>query len=304
MGKLINGQWHDQWYDTDKHGGRFVREDSVFRGQLGSSDFPVEANRYHLYVAAACPWAHRILIMRQLKGLQELISTSFVTPLMLENGWSFDTDHSDPLYGYDFLYQLYTHAKADYTGRVTVPVLWDKKNQTIVNNESAELMVQLNHQFDHLTGNTLDLFPTELSQTIETMNAWIYDRINNGVYKAGFATTQQAYEKAVIPLFEALDQLEEKLAVQPYVCGGRITATDWRLFTTLIRFDAVYHGHFKCNIRRICDYPHLSDFMSRLYQTPGIEQTIDWAEIKQHYYGSHRNINPTGIVPVGPAHLV
>ncbi|MBY4675403.1 glutathione S-transferase family protein [Marinobacterium arenosum] len=314
MGLLINGQWHDQWYDTKTSGGKFVRAGAQFRNWIDSDNygfelpadakrFPAESGRYHLYVSLACPWAHRTLIFRKLKGLEDHISVSVVSPDMLDNGWTFDQSagaSGDALYQSEFMHQIYSRAKPDYTGRVTVPVLWDKQQQTIVNNESSEIIRMLNCAFNELTGNTLDLYPAELRDEIERWNNYIYPNINNGVYRAGFATEQDAYEEALQSLFSALDTLEAHLAGQRYLAGDRITEADWRLFTTLIRFDAVYVGHFKCNLRRIADYPNLSGYLRELYQQPGVAETFNLEHIKRHYYYSHDTINPTRIVPVGP----
>ena len=300
MGMLIDGAWHDRWYDTSKSGGRFVRADSAFRDRVtadGSSGFKAETGRYHLYVSYACPWAHRTLIFRALKGLEDAVSVSVVEPLMLENGWELG-DGADPVNGARYLHQVYTKARADYTGRVTVPVLWDRQRGTIVNNESAEIIRMFNGSFG---GTGADYCPADLQEEIETINAVIYRTVNNGVYRAGFATTQEAYEEAFGELFGTLDDLEDRLGGQRYLVGNRITEADWRLFTTLVRFDAVYHGHFKCNLRRLVDYPNLWGYVRELYQVPGVAETVRMDHIKAHYYGSHRTINPSGVVPVGPA---
>jgi len=308
MGLIVAGEWRDKWYDTDESDGEFVRQDSRFRnwitprgdaGPSGSDGFAADSGRYHLYVSLACPWAHRTLIFRKLKELEGHISVSVVHPLMLENGWEFGTD-GDPLHGLSFLYQLYLKADARYEGRATVPVLWDKKRNTIVNNESAEIIRMFNSAFDDLTGNRDDYYPPALRTQIDALNQRIYDTVNNGVYRAGFATSQRAYESAYNALFESLDWLEGIVAENPYLCGDRLTEADWRLFTTLIRFDAVYHGHFKCNRRKLSEYPALSLYLRRLYRMPGVAETVDFDHIKRHYYGSHRTINPTGIVPLGP----
>ncbi|MBB4063368.1 glutathione S-transferase family protein [Gellertiella hungarica] len=312
MGMLIEGVWHDVWYDTEKTKGHFRRAQSQFRnwvtadgsaGPSGEAGFKAEAGRYHLYVSLACPWAHRTLIFRKLKGLEDLIDVSVVDPLMVENGWEFkgtDGGTLDTLFGSSFLWQIYTRADPAYSGRVTVPVLWDKHRNTIVSNESAEIIRMFNSAFDHLTGNRLDFYPQALRQDIDALNAEIYDAVNNGVYKAGFATTQDAYAESVAALFAMLDRLEERLSTQRYLMGAELTEADWRLFTTLVRFDPVYVGHFKCNIRRIADYPHLQAYLKDLYQHPGIAGTVNFRHIKEHYYRSHRTINPTGVVPVGP----
>ncbi|MEA3252732.1 MAG: glutathione S-transferase family protein [Pseudomonadota bacterium] len=312
MGLLIEGQWHDQWYDTQKHGGEFVRESAQLRkwltvdgapGPQGQDALPAEADRYHLYVSLACPWAHRTLIMRKLKGLERLIGVSHTSPLMLDQGWSYhvgEGSSGDPLNGVDYHHQLYSMTQHDYTGRVTVPALWDKLGKRLINNESADLVRIFNDAFDAITGNRLDFYPAELRETIEAVNADVYDHINNGVYKAGFATEQNVYEKHVTALFEALDRMEARLDEQRYLAGEWLTEADIRLFTTLVRFDPVYHGHFKCNLRRITDYPNLANYLRELYQWPGIKETVDFDHIKRHYYGSHATINPTGIVPKGP----
>ncbi|MBW8285925.1 MAG: glutathione S-transferase family protein [Rhizobium sp.] len=313
MGMLVDGVWHDVWYDTKTTAGRFERSKAQFRnwvtvdgsaGPTGSKGFKAEAGRYHLYVSLACPWAHRTLIFRKLKGLEDLISLSVVDPLMLENGWEFhDRDGAtvDHLFGSDFLYQIYLKADPAYSGRVTVPVLWDKQTGTIVSNESADIIRMFNTAFNGLTGEGSDYCPADLRDDIDALNDRIYDAVNNGVYKSGFATTQDAYESAVTPLFAMLDELEERLSTRRYLFGARLTEADWRLFTTLVRFDPVYVGHFKCNIRRIADYPNLAAYVRDLYQTPGVAETVNLRHIKHHYYRSHKTINPTGVVPVGPA---
>jgi len=310
---LVDGVWHDRWYDTKKTGGKFVRSESAFRnwvtpdgspGPSGEGGYKAEAGRYHLYVSLACPWAHRALIFRKLKGLDSMISVSVVHPEMLENGWAFG-DYpgatGDHLFGSEYLHQIYTKAKHDYSGRVTVPVLWDKERGTIVNNESSEIIRMLNSAFDGVTDNRLDFFPQALRTEIEAINQPIYDHVNNGVYKAGFATTQGAYEEAVTALFANLDQLDKRLGNHRYLVGNRLTEADWRLFTTLVRFDPVYVGHFKCNLKRIADYEHLGAYLRELYQFPGIEETVNLDHIQRHYYFSHDTINPTRIIPAGPA---
>jgi putative glutathione S-transferase len=311
MGQLIDGRWQDQWYDTSKDG-RFQRENAQRRnwvtadgqpGPSGEGGFRAEAGRYHLYVSLACPWAHRTLIYRQLKGLAGLIDVSVVSWLMRENGWTFDRSlgsTGDALDGLEFLHQRYTRDDPHYTGRVTVPVLWDKQRKRIVSNESAEIIRMFNSAFDGLTGNDLDLYPTPLQGEIDALNERIYPAVNNGVYRAGFATSQEAYEEAFVTLFEELDCLEKRLGERRYLTGEYLSEADIRLFTTLIRFDAVYHGHFKCNLRRLADYPNLSGWLRELYQLPGVAGTVNFQHIKNHYYGSHRTINPTGIVPLGP----
>lgn len=307
MGLLVKGVWHDDWYDTKSTGGAFVRQDAQFRDWVSpqpGARFPAEAGRYHLYVSLACPWASRTLILRKLKGLEEAISLSIVDPLMGKEGWVFSDGPGcipDTVNGFAHLRQVYTLAKADYTGRVTVPVLWDKRSRTIVNNESAEIVRMLNGAFDAFATRSLpDQYPQALRPQIDAINARVYDAVNNGVYKAGFATRQDKYEAAVIALFAALDELEALLARQRFLAGSRFTEADWRLFTTLVRFDPVYHGHFKCNLRRLADYPNLWGYTRDLYQTQDVALTVDLAHIKRHYYGSHVTINPTGIVPLGP----
>lgn len=312
MGLLIDGKWHTDWYDTKSTGGKFVRKDAAFRnwitsdggpGPSGVGGFKAEAGRYHLYVSLACPWAHRSMVFRRLKGLEDLISVSVVNAFMGDEGWTFDAGRGvipDTLNHKTRLYQIYTLAQADYTGRVTVPVLWDKAQNTIVSNESSEIIRMFNSAFNHLTGDTQDFYPQALAAEIDTLNEQIYHSVNNGVYKAGFATTQAAYDEAVSHLFQTLDQLEQRLSRQRYLTGAHITEADWRLFTTLIRFDAVYVGHFKCNKQRIEDYPALSNYVRDLYQQPGIAETVDIEYTKAHYYGSHSSINPTLIVPTGP----
>ncbi|TWD54356.1 putative glutathione S-transferase [Agrobacterium vitis] len=312
MGMLVDGVWKDVWYDTKSTKGHFKRTTTSFRnwvtkdgapGPSGDGGFKAEAGRYHLYVSLACPWAHRTLIFRKLKKLDDLISVSVVHPLMLENGWTFKTDAAatgDDLFVLDYLWQVYVKADPAYNGRVTVPVLWDKIQNTIVSNESAEIIRMFNTAFNGLTGDDQDFYPQALHDDIEALNNRIYDTVNNGVYKAGFATTQDAYEEALTPLFESLDWLEELLTNRRYLCGDVLTEADWRLFTTLVRFDAVYVGHFKCNVRRIADYPALSAYLQTLYSVPGVAETVNIDHIKRHYYGSHKTINPTGIIPVGP----
>jgi len=315
MGLLIDGKWHDKWYDTDKTGGKFEREAARFRnwvtadgspGPDGEGGFKAESGRYHLYVSMACPWAHRTLIFRKLKGLEKHISVSVVHPDMVENGWEFRPDseqHRDYLHGFRFMHEVYTRAAPEYSGRVTVPTLWDKEKQTIASNESAEIIRMFNSAFDGLEGVRSDrnFYPEELQGEIDEVNARVYDTVNNGVYKAGFATAQDKYEQAYDALFESLDWLEDRLSGQRYLVGSQLTEADWRLFTTLIRFDAVYYSHFKCNRQRISDFPALSAYVRDLYQEPGVAETVDIGQIKRHYYVSQRTINPTQIVPVGPA---
>lgn len=312
MGLLVDGQWQDKWYDTEASGGRFVREDTGFRnwvtadgsaGPTGVGGFKAEANRYHLYVSLACPWAHRTTIYRKLKGLEDMISLSVVHPFMGDKGWTFAEGAgviADPIVNASYLYEVYVAAKPDYTGRVTVPILWDKKTNTIVSNESSEIIRMLNSAFDEVGATDVSFLPSELLAEIDTVNEFVYSAVNNGVYKAGFATTEAAYKEAVVTLFDTLDTLEARLADQRYLLGDTITEADWRLFTTLVRFDAVYVGHFKCNIRRIVDYPNLWGYLRDLYQVPSIAETVNIEHIKAHYYTSHANINPTRIIPVGP----
>src|SRR5690554_25609 len=314
MGLLVDGKWQDKWYDTSKTGGKFEREAARFRnwvtadgspGPDGEGGFKAESGRYHLYVSLACPWAHRTLIFRKLKGLEKHISVSVVHPDMVENGWEFrpdDSAHKDDLHDFRFMHQVYTKAAPDYSGRVMVPALWDKHQNTIASNESAEIIRMFNSAFDGLEGvNTdLDFYPEALRADIDAVNERVYDTVNNGVYKAGFATAQDQYEKAYAELFESLDWLEGKLAKQRYLTGSTLTEADWRLFTTLVRFDAVYYSHFKCNRQRISDFPALSGYLRELYQVPGVADTVDIRQIKQHYYVSQRTINPTQVVPVGP----
>ena len=312
MGLLVDGEWRDQWYDTKATGGRFKRDISRFRnwvtadgraGPTGASGFEARPDRYHLYVSYACPWAHRTLIFRKLKGLEDMIPVSVVHWYMAENGWTFadgDGVISDPIHDADYMYQVYQAADASYTGRVTVPVLWDKEKQTIVSNESADIIRMLNSAFDEIGAAEGDYYPEPLREEIDEINARVYSTVNNGVYKAGFATSQEAYEEAVEPLFESLEWLDGRLSTQRYLLGDRITEADWRLFTTLLRFDPVYVGHFKCNRRRIVDFENLWPYVRDLYQVPGVADTVHMDHIKSHYYGSHDTINPTRIVPVGP----
>lgn len=306
MGLLVDGKWQDQWYDTKRSNGKFERQSSQFRDCISAdknAKYQAESGRYHLYVSLACPWAHRALIFRKLKSLESHIDVSVVSPDMLEYGWTFaDYPEStkDNLFDFDYLHQVYTKARSDITTRVTVPVLWDKQSNSIVNNESAEIIRMFNSEFNHLTGNTADFYPQHLREDIDKINEFTYHNINNGVYKAGFATTQQAYVEAVTALFSGLDRIEKLLSKQPYLIGDRITEADWRLFTTIIRFDAVYVGHFKCNLRRIDDYPHISNYLRELFQYPGVADTVNMDHIKRHYYFSHHMINPTQVVPHGP----
>ncbi|NHH99278.1 glutathione S-transferase family protein [Oceanimonas sp. MB9] len=314
MGKLIEGVWHDVWYNTDKNKGRFERSESQFRnwitadgspGPTGKGGFAAEPGRYHLYVSLACPWAHRTLIMRRLKGLEEAITVSVVHPLMKEHGWTFASDNDgatgDLLYGHHYLHQLYTLADARYSGRVTVPLLWDKQRRTIVSNESADIIRMFNSAFDDLGATGGDYYPASLRDDIDALNHIIYDNINNGVYKAGFATSQSAYDEAIRPLFASLDELEQRLGRQRWLLGNRLTEADIRLWTTLVRFDAVYHTHFKCDRRQISDYHNLYGFLRDLYQQPGVASTVNMAHIRHHYFRSHATINPHGIISIGPA---
>ncbi|GEA52964.1 glutathione-dependent reductase [Vibrio inusitatus NBRC 102082] len=301
MGKLVEGVWHDVWYDTKSNNGKFVREDAGFRHWIENDDnaeFKPESGRYHLYVSLACPWAHRTLIFRSIKGLEEHISVSIVSPDMLSEGWEFDTP--ELLFGHTKMHQVYTQAKSDYTGRVTVPVLWDKQTQTIVSNESSEIIRMFNSEFNELTGNHDDYYPLALRSDIDEWNDYIYPNINNGVYRCGFATTQEAYDEAFDALFTALDKVDEHLAENRYLTGSQLTEADWRLFTTLVRFDAVYVGHFKCNKKRISDYRRIQGYLKELYQISGVAETTDIAQIKRHYYFSHKGINPTQVIPKGP----
>lgn len=313
MGQLINGVWEDTWYDTKTSGGAFVRSTAGFRnwitpdgaaGPSGDAGFQAETGRYHLYVSYACPWAHRALIFRAIKGLKALIGVSVVHPDMLSDGWTFEKDTNgatgDQLFGFDFVRQLYIRARPDVSGRVTVPILWDKKKNTIVSNESSEIIRMFNSAFDAITGNTDDYCPAALRDQIEEVNARIYDTINNGVYKAGFATTQAAYHEAVQPLFDSLDWVEDRLGRSRYLMGDQITEADWRLWTTLVRFDAVYHLHFKCNRKRIVDYPNLIGYARELFQHDGVAETVNMDHIVRHYHYSHDSINPNRIIPINP----
>ncbi|MEP3347294.1 MAG: glutathione S-transferase family protein [Litoreibacter sp.] len=305
MGQLVDGTWHDTWYDTKSTGGAFKRTTAGFRNWITpDGDFPAEADRYHLYISHACPWAHRALIFRKLKGLEDLIDVSAVHPDMLTDGWTFEKDEhgatGDQLYGLPFARDLYTKADPGVSGRVTVPILWDKHSETIVSNESSEIIRMFNSAFDALTGNTLDLWPEDQRDAIEQVNERIYNTVNNGVYKAGFATSQSAYDAAVGPLFECLDWLEDRLSDNRYLMGGGITEADWRLFTTLVRFDPVYHLHFKCNRKRIIDYPNLWAYTRELYQWDGVAETVNFNHIVRHYHYSHETINPNRIIPTNP----
>jgi len=311
MGKLVDGVWHDVWYDTKSTGGRFVRTNATFRNWVtpdgenapSGKAFKAEAGRYHLYVSYACPWAHRTLIFRKLKGLEDMIGVSVVNHFMGAQGWTFhegDGVIPDPILDAEFLHEVYTASDYTFTGRVTVPVLWDKKTKAIVSNESSEIIRMFNSAFDHLGAKPGDFYPEALRAEIDEVNERVYHTVNNGVYKSGFATMQEAYEDAVVELFDTLDWLEKRLSKQRYLVGDQITEADWRLFTTLLRFDAVYVGHFKTNLKRIVDYPNLWAYTRELYQFPGVKSTVNMHHIKHHYYGSHESINPTGVVPIGP----
>jgi putative glutathione S-transferase len=312
MGLLVDGQWQDKWYDTKSSKGRYVRKESQFRnwitkdgspGSSGEGGFEAEIGRYHLYISYACPWAHRALIFRALKGLEKIVSISVVNWFMGDNGWTFEAADGvipDTVNNARYLHQVYTAAQSDFSGRVTVPVLWDKKRKSIVNNESSEIIRMFNSAFDDVGAKSGDYYPAALRSEINQLNERIYDTLNNGVYKAGFATTQEAYEEAIAPLFETLDWLDECLSGQRFLTGENVSEADWRLFTTLVRFDPVYVGHFKCNLKRIADYPNLFGYVCDLYQHPGIAGTVNMEHIKSHYYGSHVTINPSLVVPVGP----
>jgi putative glutathione S-transferase len=303
---LVEGKWTDRWYDTKSTGGKFVRGQTQFRDMVSAdpdAEFPAQAGRYHLYISLACPWAHRTVIMRKLKKLEEIISLSIVHPFMGKNGWTFEKGPGvipDEVNGCQYLYQVYLKARSDYTGLVTVPVLWDKRKGTIVNNESAQIIRMFNGAFNRITGSSLDFYPEDIRGQIDRINEMVYRDVNDGVYKAGFATSQQAYEEAFINLFQTLDELEDILSRQSYLCGDRVSEADIRLFTTLVRFDPVYYTHFKCNLRRIADYPNLYNYLKALYQIPSVANSCDFDHIKQHYYTSHDKINPTRIVPKGP----
>jgi putative glutathione S-transferase len=313
MGLLIDGVWRDDSHDTKRmQNGRFVRPTTRYRnwitpdgsaGPSGEGGFPAERGRYHLYVALSCPWAHRTVILRKLKGLDDAVSMSVVEPVQHESGWEFGNGPGatpDTVNGKALLAEVYLIADPHFTGRVSVPALWDKQRRTIVNNESAEIIRMFNSAFDRFTNVTTDYYPQELRAEIDAINQRVYENVNNGVYRAGFATAQAAYEEAFHGVFTVLDEIEARLSRQRYLAGSRITEADWRLFTTLIRFDAVYYGHFKCNLRRIIDYPNLSNYLRDLYQVPGVAETVNMDHIKRHYYGSQRKVNPTGIVPLGP----
>ena len=313
MGLLVDGKWRDQWYDTESTGGKFERTVAQFRnwitkdgsaGPTGKANFKAETKRYHLYASYACPWVHRVLIYRTLKGLEDMIDVSFVHWYMAEQGWTFHNDGQgivgDRLFNFEFAHQIYTKADPNYSGRVTVPILWDKRQNTIVSNESSEIIRMLNSAFDDIGAKKINFYPKALQREINTLNNRIYDTVNNGVYKSGFATTQKAYEQAVNPLFETLTWLDERLSKMPFLCGNRPTEADWRLFPTLYRFDSIYFSHFKCSIKRVVDYPNLWAYTRNLYQWPGISETVNLEHARRHYYESHDTINPTRIVPVTP----
>jgi putative glutathione S-transferase len=302
-GYLEDGKWHEGWYETGKTSGEFVRTTSRFRNWItadGLSGYPAEPGRYHLYVSLACPWAHRTLIARVLKGLEDVISVSVVEPVMTQ-GWSFSEALPDHLNGFQYLHQVYAASDASYSGRVLVPVLWDKKTRTIVSNESSEILRMFNEAFADFSRNDVDLYPAALRAQIDEVNSFVYDNINNGVYRCGFATEQAAYERAFKRLFSALDRVEGDLEHREWLASDQPTEADWRLFTTLVRFDAVYFGHFKCNRNRIEDFPNLSRLLHTLYRVPGIAATVNMDHIKRHYYMSHAHINPTRVVPLGPS---
>ncbi|MEJ6393414.1 glutathione S-transferase family protein [Gymnodinialimonas sp. 2305UL16-5] len=313
MGLLIDGDWHDTWYDTKSSGGAFKRSEAQFRnwittdgsaGPSGTAGYKAESGRYHLYVSHACPWANRTLIFRALKGLEDHIDVSVVHPDMMSNGWHFGTDFEgatgDKLFGFDFAHQIYTKAQPGVTTRVTVPILWDKQTNNIVSNESSEIIRMFNSAFNDITGNSEDYYPQRHRARIDEINARIYSDINNGVYKSGFATTQTAYDKAVSALFQSLDWIEDLLSRNRYLTGAQVTEADWRLFTTLVRFDPVYHLHFKCNRKRLIDYPNLWAYTRELYQWPGVSGTINFDHIVRHYHYSHESINPHRIIPINP----
>ncbi|WP_386629204.1 glutathione S-transferase family protein [Sulfitobacter geojensis] len=313
MGLLVDGKWQDKWYDTTSSGGKFERAAAKFRnwvtadgraGPTGEAGFKAESGRYHLYVSYACPWAHRTLIFRALKELTDHITISVVHPEMLGDGWTFDASYpdatGDTLFGLPFARDIYTRADPTFSGRVTVPILWDKTQGTIVSNESSEIIRMFNSAFNDLTGNTDDYWPAELREAIAPVNDRIYETLNNGVYRCGFATTQDAYDEAVGPLFDTLDWIEERLAKNRYLMGAQVTEADWRLFPTLIRFDMVYHLHFKCNRRRIVDYPNLWAYTRELFQRQGVAATVNMDHIVRHYHYSHETINPNRIIPINP----
>ncbi len=312
MGLLVDGKWVDGWHDTKSSGGRFERKETAYHnwvtadgapGPTGEGGFKAAPGRYHLYVSHACPWAHRTMILRKLKGLDDLITVSVVNWFTGSQGWTFEDGpgvEPDPINNARFMHQVYTAADPNYTGRVTVPVLWDKERATIVSNESSEIIRMFNSAFDEWGDASVDYYPADLRDEIDAINDPIYNNVNNGVYKSGFATSQEAYDEAVTALFDTLDVVEARLGQQRYLVGDRLTEADWRLFTTLVRFDPVYAGHFKCNLRRICDYPNLWNYTKELYQVPGVAETVNLQHIRHHYYQSHTSVNPTRIVPKGP----
>ena len=314
MGLLVDGQWQDQWYDTDSTGGHFKRTEAGFRswitadgsaGPTGDAGFKAESGRYHLYASYACPWVHRVLIYRALKGLESMMSVSFVHWYMAENGWTFASDDDgivgDALHSKELMHQIYTLADKNFTGRVTVPVIWDKQTNTIVSNESSEIIRMLNSAFDEVGATPGDYYPQAQQSAIDDINERVYHTVNNGVYKSGFATTQTAYDESVKPLFDTLDWLEEKLENQRFLCGSEPLEADWRLLPTLLRFDPVYHGHFKFNLKQLRDYNNLWAYTRDLYQWPGIAQTCNFEHAKRHYLESHETINPHRIAPIGPS---
>lgn len=304
MGLLVDGVWHDEWYNTEDNDGKFIREDAQFRDWISKDGkFQPEAGRYHLYVCLACPWASRCLMMRKLKGLEEIISLSVVNPVMLEHGWTFEDGPgviADPIIDADYMHEIYTHVDPTYSGRVTVPVLYDKKTDTIVNNESSDIIRMMNTAFDEIGATPGDYYPADLRDEIDDINDYVYDHVNNGVYKAGFATEQQVYEKEAQNVDDALAKLNDRLEHQDYLVGDQLTEADIRLFTTLIRFEHVYFGHFKCNLHHLTEYPHLWEYTKRIYNYENLADTVDFDHIQTHYYKSHTMINPNQIIPAGP----
>lgn len=304
MGLLVDGVWHDEWYNTEDNDGKFIREDAQFRDWISKDGkFQPEAGRYHLYVCLACPWASRCLMMRKLKGLEEIISLSVVNPVMLEHGWTFEDGPgviADPIIDADYMHEIYTHVDPTYSGRVTVPVLYDKKTDTIVNNESSDIIRMMNTAFDEIGATPGDYYPADLRDEINDINDYVYDHVNNGVYKAGFATEQQVYEKEAQHVDDALAKLNDRLEIQDYLVGDQLTEADIRLFTTLIRFEHVYFGHFKCNLHHLTEYPHLWEYTKRIYNYENLSDTVDFDHIQTHYYKSHTMINPNQIIPAGP----
>jgi hypothetical protein len=304
MGLLVDGVWHDEWYNTEDNDGKFIREDAQFRDWISKDGkFQPEAGRYHLYVCLACPWASRCLMMRKLKGLEEIISLSVVNPVMLEHGWTFEDGPgviADPIIDADYMHEIYTHVDPTYSGRVTVPVLYDKKTDTIVNNESSDIIRMMNTAFDEIGATPGDYYPADLRDEIDDINDYVYDHVNNGVYKAGFATEQQVYEKEAQNVDDALAKLNDRLEHQDYLVGDQLTEADIRLFTTLIRFEHVYFGHFKCNLHHLTEYPHLWEYTKRIYNYENLADTVDFNHIQTHYYKSHTMINPNQIISAGP----